>query len=193
MNEKTSDRRVRKTKKALRESLAVLMAQKNIREISVQELADQADINRATFYLHYKDIYDLQQKIEDEVAGEINQILQEHMPDKLNSRAHSLFVALLEYIMENASLCGMLLSKNSSRTFLFKLCGIVEDRILKNWLDHHANTDGEALSYLSSYMVFGYVAVISRWVELGMKTPPAQLADLMEGLGLQGIGCLGAD
>ena len=46
MNEKQDDRRVRKTKKALREGFAVLLAQKNIKDISVRELTDLADLHR---------------------------------------------------------------------------------------------------------------------------------------------------
>jgi len=60
------DRRVRKTKAQLREGLARLMQQKSIKEISVKELVDEVDINRSTFYLHYTDIYQMLQKIEED-------------------------------------------------------------------------------------------------------------------------------
>lgn len=59
------DRRVRKTKAALRAGLIKLMQEKSIREITVRELVDEVDINRSTFYLHYTDIYDMLNKIED--------------------------------------------------------------------------------------------------------------------------------
>ena len=49
MEEKT-DRRVRKTKKLLRQGLAKLMENKSINEITVKELVDEVDINRSTFY-----------------------------------------------------------------------------------------------------------------------------------------------
>ena len=60
----TVDRRVRKTKKQLRQGLTQLLQTKNINEISVRELSDLVDINRGTFYLHYRDIYDLLDQIE---------------------------------------------------------------------------------------------------------------------------------
>ena len=59
------DRRVRKTKAALRAGLIKLMQEKSIREITVRELVDEVDINRSTFYLHYTDIYDMLNKIEE--------------------------------------------------------------------------------------------------------------------------------
>jgi len=57
--EQKEDRRVRKTKKALREGLAELLTQKSIQKITVRELTDKVDIHRSTFYANYEDIYDL--------------------------------------------------------------------------------------------------------------------------------------
>ena len=44
------DRRVRKTRLKLNESLMILIKDKNINQITVKELTDLADINRKTFY-----------------------------------------------------------------------------------------------------------------------------------------------
>ena len=75
MEKKRTDRRVLRTKRLLTEGLMTLLMQKDIKDISVRELADYADINRCTFYLHYKDIYDMIEKIEDELFLELNEIL----------------------------------------------------------------------------------------------------------------------
>lgn len=75
MNTGTDDRRVRKTKKALREGLAELMLEKELRSITVRELCDKVDIHRATFYVHYSDIYALYEQLEDAVVNEIGEII----------------------------------------------------------------------------------------------------------------------
>ena len=62
MEEKAMDRRVRKTRESLITALITLLEKKNINEISVRELSELADINRGTFYLHYKDPYDMLKK-----------------------------------------------------------------------------------------------------------------------------------
>ena len=69
MHGTTIDRRVKKTKKQLRLALMHLMTQKSAKSISVRELAEQADINRSTFYIHYKDVNDLLLHLEDEMAA----------------------------------------------------------------------------------------------------------------------------
>ena len=60
-------RSVRRTKDKLKRGLAELLTKKPVKNIKVRELADLVDINRGTFYLYYKDIYDLVEKIENEM------------------------------------------------------------------------------------------------------------------------------
>ena len=55
MEQSSTDRRVRKTKKQLRLALMELLAEKSAKSISVRELTERADINRGTFYIHYRD------------------------------------------------------------------------------------------------------------------------------------------
>ena len=63
--EKKEDRRVRRTKKLLTQALTQLLQEKQINEITVKELTDLADMNRGTFYLYYKDMFDMLEKIEE--------------------------------------------------------------------------------------------------------------------------------
>lgn len=58
----TNDLRVKKTKKAIKTTFLELLESKPVSKITVTELAKKAEINKATFYLHYKDIFDLYQK-----------------------------------------------------------------------------------------------------------------------------------
>ena len=55
---KKEDRRVRRTKKLLTQALTELMQQKQIKDITVTELTEKADMNRGTFYLYYRDVFD---------------------------------------------------------------------------------------------------------------------------------------
>ena len=58
------DKRIRRTKKLLRQALTRLMQQKDFQSITVTDVVREADINRGTFYAHYRDVYDLRDKIE---------------------------------------------------------------------------------------------------------------------------------
>jgi len=51
----TTDPRILRSRQMLMEALARLLDRKEFDDISVQEIADEATLNRATFYLHYAD------------------------------------------------------------------------------------------------------------------------------------------
>ena len=63
------DRRIRKTRKQLKDCLISLLKTKRIQDITVRELTEMADLNRGTFYLHYKDVFDLLEQTETELLG----------------------------------------------------------------------------------------------------------------------------
>lgn len=69
--EKTVDLRVKRTKKNIKDAFLELRKKKSIERISVKELSETAMINKATFYLHYKDIYDLSESLQDELIEKI--------------------------------------------------------------------------------------------------------------------------
>lgn len=75
------DLRVKKTKTSIVNAFLELRSKKPLEKITVKELAELAMINKATFYLHYKDIYDLSESLEREV-----------MQSVLNSCAHPEYV-----------------------------------------------------------------------------------------------------
>jgi len=68
---KYMDLRIQRTKTAIRNSFIALRKKKPIEKITVTELSGLAGINKATFYLHYSDIYALSDEIEDGVIDEI--------------------------------------------------------------------------------------------------------------------------
>lgn len=65
-----SDLRTRRTRAGIQSAFLALRAKKPLEKITVKELAELAHINKATFYLHYRDIYDLSDQVEDEILAE---------------------------------------------------------------------------------------------------------------------------
>ncbi len=78
MKSKNADRRVKYTKMVIKNSLVKFLKEKPISKITVKEICEDADINRATFYAHYTDQYDLLQRIENEIIDDINLYLSEY-------------------------------------------------------------------------------------------------------------------
>jgi AcrR family transcriptional regulator len=182
---------VRKTKKALREGLSILMEQKSIWDISVRELSEMVDLNRATFYLHYKDVNDLLQQIEDEVIAEADEILAHFTPTGDSDQPYELYLRLFLYIAENAKLVKMLVNKTGSRTFFDKFCFIVEERCIRSWMEVRLpSTTEDETAYLSRYMVYGFVSIMEKWVSSDMEKTPVEMAAMM-GTIMKNIGYYG--
>lgn len=89
------DLRIRKTKSSILAAFIELRKIKPLEKISVKELADKALINKATFYLHYQDIYDLEDVIEKEMIQEIIEFIGQH-----NLNIHD-FQSTCETILES--------------------------------------------------------------------------------------------
>ena len=61
------DRRILNSKRKLKETLLLLLKKTKLKEITVLELCEKANINRTTFYKYYTDIDDLVYKIEEDL------------------------------------------------------------------------------------------------------------------------------
>jgi AcrR family transcriptional regulator len=68
------DPRIRRTRQLLQGALRTLLAKKGFEELSVQDIADEATVNRATFYDHYTDKFALLEAL---IAGEFHHLLHE--------------------------------------------------------------------------------------------------------------------
>ena len=117
----TMDRRIRKTRAALKGALANLMLVKQVKDISVRELTDLADVNRGTFYLHYKDVFDLLEKTEDDILEEFKETLNEFDEKSVSDDATRFFESVYTLCMKNGDFIRILIGENGDIRFLNSL------------------------------------------------------------------------
>lgn len=176
MNISTEDRRVRKTKKALREGLAELMLEKDLRNITVRELVDKIDIHRATFYVHYKDIYDLYEQMEDMIVNELCTIID----GEVSGTYEALFEALISYVSDNSKICRMFLNKNGNRSFIDRISAVLEEKYLEIWQhDLKQKEIHEEWRFFASYHIRGCLAIVSTWEEHDFLYPKEKLTGII--------------
>jgi len=122
------DRRVRKTRNALTDALIRLMAEKPFKSITVKELTDVADVNRATFYVHYKDIYDMLDQTKQDVRDNASNAIESHK-DELEKGEYLGFTHdLFAYFAEHDALFALLLGENGDAAFLESTMRILSER-----------------------------------------------------------------
>ena len=168
MSESKHNRRTQRTKRAIYTAFAELLSEKELHKITVQELVDRADIGRATFYTHYLDIYDLNEKIEGETMTEIAYIALE-----LDEQpAEEFFKSLLDYMYDNRAVFKMIFSPNNTGQLHADLTQMIEGVFRQVESEKTgSNLDDKRLAYMSRYRAQGCLAVISMWVEGGFAEP----------------------
>ena len=163
---KLSDRRTLKTKKAIFQAFSELLKEKELRKITVQEVVDKADISRVTFYKYYLDVYDLYDKIENELLTNIGLITLQ-LADKPSDE---FFKELVTYIYNNRVTFDMVFSPYSTNKLRDKLSHIIEGIFKKIYSEKIGiSIDSEDLAYICCYRSSGFLAVIQRWVQNGFS------------------------
>lgn len=106
------DLREKKTRRSIKKAFIKLRSGKPLEKITIKELVELAEISKATFYLHYKDIYDLSDYLQKEVIQDILQNL-EH-PELLLTDRTAFTTALFNAFSERQSLIEILFSGSQS-------------------------------------------------------------------------------
>ncbi len=107
----STDRRIRKTQSALKSALAQLMENKRVKDISVRELTDLADVNRGTFYLHYKDVFDLLEQSENDLLAELHETISKFDETTVSDDPTCIFEGVYNLCKENSTLVCILIGE----------------------------------------------------------------------------------
>ncbi len=176
MSEKTEDRRTRKTKKAICDAFAELLAEKELHRITVKEIIEKADISRVTFYNHYLDIYDLSDKFEENIMLDAALLVL----DLEDVPYEDFFSHLTGYVTDNRTAFKMMFSPNGTNKLRFKFCALLEGLLRQLYLEDRSLTESNAnIDYMIRYRAQGIVSVLETWVQDDLREPAAVIAQIM--------------
>ncbi len=184
---KTGNGRKQKTKKQLAESLASLLKTKPLSSLTVREIAENADLNRCTFYLHYKNVYDMVDKLQKETFEKFSSIVDNYVPQKDSRSLTPALVAIYELLQENAKLSLCLLSRNGDAAFVDTLKKVMHEKFFIGSCTVFGITDTTAFSYFYEFVISGCVGIFRTWLENGMKETPEEMAALTRKFILKGL------
>ena len=178
----SEDRRVRRTKKAMTDALAELLLQKPLKNISVREISDMADINRGTFYLHYRDVYDMVEQIQNEIFEKFNEIVDSHETSTGVNELFPLLVELFNLLSEYSKLAKVLISKNGDAAFVDRLKSVIREKCFVNVQRLIGIKSDDEFNYFYHYIVLGCIGIFDAWLDGGMKESPAEMASIVKSL-----------
>lgn len=194
-----NDRRSMRTKKLIRNALSELIEERGYNNISITDIAEKADINRGTFYLHYTDKYDLLEKVENEVIQE----LRDSIDATGNIAAASMdficnkdsvdkpmpfMIGIFEYIKENSAFMRAMLGPKGDPKFHLKIKELIETSLFERKLVKTFRRENMLIpqEYFISYVLSAHLGVIQQWLESGMEKSPEDMALILSKMFLLG-------
>lgn len=179
MAEKKTDLRTLKTKKAIFEALAELMCEKELRQITIKELSDKAEIHRVTVYKHFVDIYDVYEQFEKMVLLQLGELITEYG----SKTTFEVYPVVFKYITENPRIFKMIFSPHSTSGLYQKLLKMVEGLNRLIWAESFgADMNDRRVESAIRYHSNGTLAIVANWVMNDFDQPQEFIIQTLSGL-----------
>lgn len=167
MKVKNLNRSSKKTKKAIKKAFAELLKEKKeLNKITVNELANRADINRGTFYIHYDSIYGVAEDFELEILQSLS------LDDKKLRNIEDVnlyFDKIINYLKENEEIYRMLLYSKEPLLFLKRLNHLLNDKIYDALINSNIVKSSESLKFEISFYTDGIIIQVLKFFTTDYK------------------------
>jgi AcrR family transcriptional regulator len=172
----STDPRILRSRRMLMEALAILLNKKEFDEISIQDIADEATLNRATFYLHYPDKNALLQAM---TAARFRELIERRGLSFSNCDVALRAIALgvCDYLAESTS-CPSQLAKMPLEGSIIPAV----ESMFREGAGHHQmrpGTDRELLATTAAWAIFG---AARRWYQTSDRIPAEEMAVKIEAM-----------
>ncbi len=161
------------TKRALAASLKKLLSQKTLDKITVIDIAEECEVNRQTFYYHFKDIYDLIDWI---YTHEAARALD---GNKTSETWQQGFLRIFEYVSQNKSF--VLNTYHSvNREHLERYLHQETQELLLGVIEEKAkglNVRDDDKAFIAHFYKFAFVGLVLDWIKNGMRDEPEQIVE----------------
>jgi AcrR family transcriptional regulator len=199
MTDKTADRRTQRTKKLLRQALLELIEEKGLESITVSDLTTRAGINRGTFYLHYRDVYDLLEQLQTEVLKGLAILAREVefldvIEHAKRNEPYPGLLPIFEYWDLHSDFCKAMLGPKGDPSFASRVRQMMKDDIFGKVVDlvnaSRVSEIGVPLDYVLAYMTSANLGVIQHWYDTGKTKSAREMATIITRLA--GLGPIAA-
>ncbi|WP_238902798.1 TetR/AcrR family transcriptional regulator [Clostridium sp. YIM B02506] len=169
------DRRSIKTKRAIRNAFLELLKEKSINRISVVEISKLADLGRGTFYLHYKDVYELMEHLENELIHNLEILYDTSYPCGNSSNMLKFTGTVTDYMEENRESFLILTRIENGGRILEKIKYFFNQKLISSEVDTITELDKAEVLFIVS----GAFGVLEAWLKEGMKMPSKSVSEML--------------
>lgn len=168
-----------RSEKAIIHAYVALMQEKGNR-LSVTDIVNKADLNRSTFYAHFKSADDVLEKIHSDIINEITDIFGKDDNRNSLSDPHPALQHILDFIMSDEVLYKMLLRTESAMKFLKQLENIVIDQYLSDEIILPQIENRDEFEMNLRLILGGFISVLQDWAAGGIKVPLERVIGMLE-------------
>ena len=151
-----TDARIRYTQRILKESFLKLLKQKPVNKITVKEVCELAELNRATFYAHYSDCFALLENIEQELLKAFRESLK--LVDSLDVTA--LIEAIYPMVEQHEDACRVLIFQGESTSVLQKMIDLARKESIVYWKQKLRHATDAEMEMLYTHLSNGLMHVV---------------------------------
>ena len=184
--QKPVDRRVLKTKRAIRNAFAKLMVEKDINDITVMELSETADINRKTFYNYYSGVYQVVEDIENDIISSYERLLGDVQFRESMNAPYQLFERFSQLINMDPEFFGYLLTMNGNIALITRIMTLIKDKTREKMTSQLAIEDYKA-DIMIDFVLSGMLSVYQHWFSSDRSVPPEEVAQIISTMSFSGI------
>lgn len=179
---KQDDLRIFKTKKAIKKAFFDLVSEKTFEKVAISDIADKAMINRATFYLHYQDKYDLLNNLENEVLNDIEKIsfivTRKYILTCTNQGLVFPHVKkMLSYVEANPQFFNLVANDSIGLPFYNKIGEKISKKIFEELPE--LKSDQTLWKYMQNVIISAYSSIINQWIKNDRKESKEEIALLI--------------
>ena len=167
-----TDARVRYTKMRIREAFCACLKEKPLNRITVKELCELAEINRATFYTHYNDPFDLFEQLKAECLQNIERQIAEQ-----RGSGSGVLSGILRGVQNPASMAALLASPNGDPGFASQITELYQQSFAPSLAAKLPGLDEAGQKSVYRFLAGGCSSLISQWIEDGMAIPAEEMAE----------------
>ena len=191
-NQDKLDRRVVKTKAAMRQAITELLNEKPLREIRVKELSERIHINRGTFYQYYRDLYDMRDHLEEELYDEFRQTIDAREAPKTAEDIKIRLVDIFTLLRQNADLTLALLGPNGDPKFVQSIQEMLRLRCINDLIRFDPrvadnNTTEKIFDYGYAFVVSGCMGMLRKWLSEDPDKTPEEMVEVIGNVLMLGI------
>ena len=176
------DRRQQKTRTAIYRAFTTLLDRQNFHSITVQDIIDEANIGRSTFYAHFETKDYLLKSLCEELFGHIIDtamgLPHGHYHYSCGSKTDSVFLRLVRHLQENDRNILELLSSENNEIFMKYFKTNLRTLIMTQYAEKGL-LKSAALpeDYLVNHIASSFVETIDWWLSRGMKETPETITE----------------